>query len=276
SWGMTDGSDWIWQSDYSWGYIPFHYGRWVWAGSYWGWIPGRRYAPAWVSWRVGAGGYIGWAPLPPAYYWNGGVAVGLRSVPYGAYCFVPTRYAFSGNVSSYVVRDRGMVQSIAHDTRPYHPASPSVGRGGRFGRMSPSLGEAHIPASSAPSHFAAHDARATGYATRSAMASTRASSGYNGLGMRPGAQSAARTSSWHSSYSYYNRGAAPSLHTPPSRSAPAFHGYPAYHSGAPGYHAGQRYAPQVSHPSYRAPSYGTSGSRAAPRVGGGHAGGRRR
>jgi hypothetical protein len=32
-WGMTDTGDWIWQSDYAWGYIPFHYGRWVWAGA---------------------------------------------------------------------------------------------------------------------------------------------------------------------------------------------------------------------------------------------------
>ena len=53
-WAMADTGDWMWQSDYAWGYVPFHYGRWVWAGNYWGWIPGRTYAPAWVSWRVGA------------------------------------------------------------------------------------------------------------------------------------------------------------------------------------------------------------------------------
>src|SRR5262249_27705290 len=107
-WGMTGGGDWIWQSDYAWGYIPFHYGRWGWTGVAWGWIRGRRYAPAWVTWRVGEGGYIGWAPLPPSWYWRAGVPLGIARAPYAAFCFVPTRYAFHGNVAGYVVRDRGM------------------------------------------------------------------------------------------------------------------------------------------------------------------------
>ena len=94
-WATADSGDWMWQSDYAWGYVPFHYGRWVWAGNSWGWIPGRRYAPAWVTWRVGEGGYVGWAPLPPTYRWSGGRALALRTSPFAAYCFVPTNYAFS-------------------------------------------------------------------------------------------------------------------------------------------------------------------------------------
>jgi len=31
----------------------------------WIWVPHTQWAPAWVSWRQGAG-YVGWAPLPPA------------------------------------------------------------------------------------------------------------------------------------------------------------------------------------------------------------------
>ncbi len=277
SWGMADTGDWMWQSDYSWGYIPFHYGRWVWAGSYWGWIPGRRYAPAWVTWRVGEGGYVGWAPLPPAWYWRGGMSVGLWSRPYAAYCFVPTQYAFSRNVSGYVVRDRGRVQSIAAGTRAYHPAMPTAGRvgPGRDARMSPSLADAHIPASAAPRRFASRDARATAYATRSSTAAARASSGYNGFGMRTGAQPASRASAWQGSYSRWNSGQAPALHTPPSRAYPATsRAYPAYHPSAPGYYrgGGQHVAPR---PSYRAPSSGGS-QWSAPRFSGGRSGGRRR
>ena len=52
------GDDYTWVSDYDWGWAPFHYGRWVNIdGRGWGWIPGRRYAPAWGTWRVGAPGF---------------------------------------------------------------------------------------------------------------------------------------------------------------------------------------------------------------------------
>jgi hypothetical protein len=71
-WVYTD-AGLYWQSDYPWGAIPFHYGRWTWAGGYgWIWVPGYEYAPAWVFWRH-ADGYLGWAPLPPgAVFVDGG------------------------------------------------------------------------------------------------------------------------------------------------------------------------------------------------------------
>ena len=56
---------WTWESDYPWGWAPYHYGRWALTPSWgWVWYPGTVWAPAWVDWRFG-GGYIGWAPLPP-------------------------------------------------------------------------------------------------------------------------------------------------------------------------------------------------------------------
>jgi hypothetical protein len=62
---------WTWVSDWSWGWAPFHYGRWLrFAGLGWCWIPGTLWGPSWVAWRFG-GGYVGWAPLPPR-----GVVVG--------------------------------------------------------------------------------------------------------------------------------------------------------------------------------------------------------
>src|SRR5918994_14857 len=47
------------------GLVAFHYGRWVYDDDErWIWIPGREWAPAWVTWRRG-GERIGWAPQPP-------------------------------------------------------------------------------------------------------------------------------------------------------------------------------------------------------------------
>lgn len=85
-WEYTD-AGWYWQSDYAWGEIAFHYGRWfkdARTGYNWAWSPGYNWAPAWVSWRYSdADGCIGWAPLPwdarfdPALgiVYHGGVAV---------------------------------------------------------------------------------------------------------------------------------------------------------------------------------------------------------
>jgi hypothetical protein len=183
-WALDDNEDWIWVSDYDWGYIPFHYGRWVWlASSGWGWIPGRTYAPAWVNWRVGEGGYIGWAPMPPSWYWYGGVATGLWVTPYAAYCFVPTTYVFHEHVHSYVVRDRAVVTAAAATTRPYSPAHPTVGGSGPkgagarshsgFRTASPRLGEAFVAGANAPKARVAPDTRASAFATRSSTATYR-------------------------------------------------------------------------------------------------------
>ena len=55
---------WYWQSEYAWGAIPFHYGRWVMIDGVWAWVPGSAFAPAWVDWRFG-NGWAAWAPLAP-------------------------------------------------------------------------------------------------------------------------------------------------------------------------------------------------------------------
>jgi len=65
-WEWTD-QGWYWVSDEPWGWATYHYGRWVLDSYYgWVWVPGTEWGPAWVAWREG-GGYVGWAPLPPAY-----------------------------------------------------------------------------------------------------------------------------------------------------------------------------------------------------------------
>ena len=45
-WAYTDAYGWTWASDYEWGDIAFHYGRWV-DDPYdgWMWIPGYSWSP---------------------------------------------------------------------------------------------------------------------------------------------------------------------------------------------------------------------------------------
>jgi hypothetical protein len=210
-WAMTDDGEWLWVSDYEWGYIPFHYGRWIWIPAYgWSWIPGRVYAPAWVVWRTGDYGYIGWAPMPPAYYWSSGVAVSFWVVPTAAYVFCPTTYVFHEHVTTYVVHDRTTVHRVAAHTHPYRPARPTGGSpagahrgaspsgGGarlHYRPASPSLAEAHVPSSEAPKSKAAADARALAYARKSTTPSARAMSpGARGLHASPNPRGPARGS----------------------------------------------------------------------------------
>ncbi len=64
-WVYTD-CGWYWLSDYSWGWAPFHYGRWFCHSRLgWCWAPDNVWGPSWVSWRY-SNDYCGWAPLPPA------------------------------------------------------------------------------------------------------------------------------------------------------------------------------------------------------------------
>jgi len=87
NWMWEDPWGWTWVDAYPWGFAPFHYGRWVNWGGYWGWAPGPYwvrpwYAPALVGWFGGPrwgfgfgwgfGGGFGWCPLgwgEPFYPW---------------------------------------------------------------------------------------------------------------------------------------------------------------------------------------------------------------
>jgi hypothetical protein len=87
-WAWVEPWGWSWVDDAPWGFAPFHYGRWVYFHSRWGWAPGPMvvavgyngprvrpcYAPAMVAWFGGAhfgvsvsigGGApsVGWVPL---------------------------------------------------------------------------------------------------------------------------------------------------------------------------------------------------------------------
>lgn len=63
-WAWSD-QGWAWDSNESFGWACYHYGRWVRIARHgWVWVPGREWAPAWVAWRFGDD-CVGWAPLPP-------------------------------------------------------------------------------------------------------------------------------------------------------------------------------------------------------------------
>ncbi len=152
-WALTAEDDWIWASDYPFGWAVFHYGRWVWIpGDGWAWVPGRTYANAWVVWRTPTAGYayVGWAPMPPTWGWRNGYAFGLWYSPPLPYVFCPSAYVFDYRVHSYIVRDRYLVRDVAAHTRmyptPYHaPARPSA-----HSASAPQVRSAPIGPSSAP------------------------------------------------------------------------------------------------------------------------------
>lgn len=142
-------NDYTWVSDYDWGWAPFHYGRWtsMGPGRGWGWIPGKEYAGAWVTWRNGDDGYgyAGWAPTPPAYYWRGGAAVVLTTPWYQPpYAYVETANLFAPTIGVRIIRDPVRVREFEGRTRVY---------GGGGGYVTTGAGVRMHVRGPAPTHF---------------------------------------------------------------------------------------------------------------------------
>lgn len=115
-----------WVSDYEWGDIPFHYGRWAYdQDEGWLWVPGYVWAPAWVTWRSD-NDYTGWAPMPPDdRFFNGdetnfdvdpAAFYGPRYDVGNIFIFVGTRHFAEPNFRAYIVR-RPLVVNIFNRTR---------------------------------------------------------------------------------------------------------------------------------------------------------------
>ncbi len=72
-WAWVEPWGWTWIDDMPWGFAPFHYGRWAFAGGGWYWVPGAIavrpvYSPALVAFVGGGGigvGVAAWFPLGP-------------------------------------------------------------------------------------------------------------------------------------------------------------------------------------------------------------------
>jgi hypothetical protein len=92
-WVWTD-RGWFWQSNENFGWATYHYGRWVLIdGAGWVWVPGRHWAPAWVSWRhTDNDDYVGWAPLPPESSFS--TSVGIHPWCDTYYDIGPAAFAF--------------------------------------------------------------------------------------------------------------------------------------------------------------------------------------
>ena len=109
-WIYTD-AGWYWQSGYSWGWAPFHYGRWTLsAGCGWVWVPGTVWGPSWVSWRY-TDAYCGWAPLPP----YAGYSVGLGFTYQGSRVGVGFGFGLGYSHFSFVSRRRFGRRGHYHD-----------------------------------------------------------------------------------------------------------------------------------------------------------------
>ena len=104
-WAMTQyGNTWV--SEYQWGWVCFHYGRWFFDAYYgWLWIPGQNWGPAWVAWRSGPG-YYGWAPLAPGYEYSD-EELKQYSCPKDWWIFIPPQYIYSDNYYRYYTGPMG-------------------------------------------------------------------------------------------------------------------------------------------------------------------------
>lgn len=252
-WALTPDNDWTWQSDYPFGAVVFHYGRWVWVpGTGWAWVAGRRYANAWVDWRVPTDdyGYVGWAPMPPAWGWYGGSALALGWYPAAPYVFCPSGYAFSYNVHSYIVHDRYVIHDIASHTRNYSAApggthiaaTPRVLPANSAPPHGPSLQSAHVPASSVPASriggSSSFYARGTASGSPRSNPYARGESSYGG-------QRSYNASTYGSGRVYSNSS---------GYARPSSYGSSSYGNSSPSYSRPSNYARVAPERSYSAPA----------------------
>jgi probable HAF family extracellular repeat protein len=115
-WVWTD-RGWYWDSNERFGWATYHYGRWVRiGGTGWCWVPGRQWAPAWVSWRE-SNEHVGWAPLPPEADVSAQVSISSWSDSYydigpSAYCFIRYSHWSAPSYARYIEPRAQNVQII--------------------------------------------------------------------------------------------------------------------------------------------------------------------
>ena len=105
-WAWISPWGWTWVDNASWGFAPFHYGRWAQWHDRWCWVPGPRraravYAPAMVAWVGGSAGAAGvaWFPLGP------------REVYVPSYR-VSDRYVRTVNITNTTIVDHTYITSV--------------------------------------------------------------------------------------------------------------------------------------------------------------------
>jgi hypothetical protein len=112
-WGFYGSFGWTWVGGPRWAWPTHHYGRWGYSNK-WYWIPGRRWAPAYVSWGYYPG-YVSWCPLGysgypvyPITYTNY-----FTVQPWVAWTVVPSRtFVHNFHPASYVVAQPTIAQPV--------------------------------------------------------------------------------------------------------------------------------------------------------------------
>ena len=143
-WSWVAPWGWTWVDQAPWGFAPFHYGRWLFLGGRWGWVPGSFvarpvYAPALVAFYGAppASGvpWVGWFPLAPGEpYRPGFTASGryLQSINASAPALPAAaphnyRYAQTSFAATAVAHDAfGSAQATAAARVPLSPATLST------------------------------------------------------------------------------------------------------------------------------------------------------
>ena len=137
-------SQWLWVGRDNWSWPTHHYGRWGVNGrGRWYWMPGRQFAPAWVSWSVGPG-YVGWTALGsqdrPVSSWDTvaqrrGAYPGGTLDPSRAWTVIPSdRFGQRERVGAYAVDPRTLDNLSAFvSQRVGPPVRYGASRGGAYG-----------------------------------------------------------------------------------------------------------------------------------------------
>jgi hypothetical protein len=148
TWSGEEVDEYIWASDLPWGWVTFHYGRWAYTGDEgWAWVPGRKYAGAWVDWRVpqeaaDPDAVVGWGPMPPSHVWRMAPLPGpshghgngfdprdvqLTTTPFAAfatpYTYARARDLFASDLASHILPGQTAL-AVAHATLPSSPPPP--------------------------------------------------------------------------------------------------------------------------------------------------------
>ena len=183
-WSVVGSFGWTWIGHDRWSWPTHHYGRWGLAGSRWYWIPGRRWAPAWVSW-ASAPSYVGWSPLG----YNNRPVIDINiniGQTWRAWSIAPTRSFYAGVVvaSRDVIRPadvgRGFVLRSAppryaigpRGIGPSQRGSTAVQRDSRIAAPSPRDREAAPRSSLVPSPRARTEAQRPPAASRAPRSTT--------------------------------------------------------------------------------------------------------
>ena len=135
--------EYVWVSDLPWGWVAFHYGRWTFtADQGWTWVPGRKYAGAWVDWRMPEQGpraakIVGWGPTPPSILWRviptTSRAIEIRdatfaTTPYIAfatpYVYAKSRDLFATDLAKHLLDSSGAL-AVAHGTNASVAPNPA-------------------------------------------------------------------------------------------------------------------------------------------------------